>query len=337
MHDIARRGHQGNALCSRRRGIHEVQPRSGGRCLCRLQHVDVGDALADLLQIPQRLLLDRRQTALDIAFCRLAVGEIRCLVRQNDLVLVGLPNAQELLAHLRRRRARLAEVFRAGQFGGLAEDAVDTLWHELVIEVADRRARSKPRGGIGFTAFRRYPQLGQRALFTQLRAGGVDEFLCLARSRRDGLDVAVLLDREARYGFAGLGDAVDDLLRPAWLDADDYAGSHVRIRPRTDHGSEMEIEVRAELQPPIGVRQGDGTLYVVGDGLAGGIRDIVHGQYGHVIAYSDAAVLAPETPESSVSTHNDALLTNAWSSGCVRGRVRPSAPRSRCALCSRHT
>ena len=62
----------------------------------------------------------------------------------------------------------------------------------------------------------------------------------------------------------------------------------------------MQVEVLAELQPAIGVRQRHRALDVVGDRLAGGVRQIVERQDDDVVAHADAAVLAPPAHERQV-------------------------------------
>ena len=78
------------------------------------------------------------------------------------------------------------------------------------------------------------------------------------------IDVAVQLDAEAGHRLAGLGDAVDDALGPAFLDADHHAGGDVWIGAGADDGAEEQVEVFAELQPAIGVRDRQRALDVVG-------------------------------------------------------------------------
>src|SRR5256885_2027857 len=82
-------------------------------------------------------------------------------------------------------------------------------------------------------------------------------------------------DAEAGDRLAGLGDAVDHPLGPAILDADDDDGSHIGVGAGADQCTEVQIQIGAELQPPVGMRQRQGALDVVGHGLAGGIRQIV--------------------------------------------------------------
>ena len=81
------------------------------------------------------------------------------------------------------------------------------------------------------------------------------------------------------------------------------AASTVRIRTRADHGSEVELQVLAELEPPVSMGEGDGALDVVRYGLARRIGNVVHGKHGHVIAYADAPVFPPVSKESSVCCH----------------------------------
>ncbi len=59
----------------------------------------------------------------------------------------------------------------------------------------------------------------------------------------------------------------------------------------------MELEILAELEPAIGVRQGHGALDEVGHRLAGGVREVVEGQQDDVVAHADAAVLAAPAHE----------------------------------------
>src|SRR5690606_24550651 len=132
------------------------------------QHVDVAAGAADLLQVAESLFLDRGQTAGDVALGRLTVGKIVGLERLDDLVLIGLPDAVELLADLGRRRARLADVLGAGDLGGLAEDAGDALRDQLVVHVADGRAGAETGRRVALAALGRDPQVGDGALLTLL-------------------------------------------------------------------------------------------------------------------------------------------------------------------------
>ena len=54
----------------------------------------------------------------------------------------------------------------------------------------------------------------------------------------------------------------------------------------------MQIEVGAELQPAIGMRNGHRALDVVGDGFAGRVGKIIQRQDDDMIANAHASVLA---------------------------------------------
>ena len=108
----------------------------------------------------------------------------------------------------------------------------------------------------------------------------------------DGFVIAVLLDAEAGDRLAGRGDAVDDFLRPAVLDADDDDRGDVGIGAGADQGAEMQFEVFAELQAAIGVGQRHRVGNIVGHGLAGGVGQVVDRQDDDVVAHADAAVFA---------------------------------------------
>jgi hypothetical protein len=112
--------------------------------------------------------------------------------------------------------------------------------------------------------------------------------------------VAVQLDAEADHRLAGGGDAVDDLLRPAVLDADDDHRRHVRVAAGADQRAEVQVQVGAELQPAIGVRDRHRALDVVGHGLGGRVGQVVQRQDDDVVAHADAAVLAAVAEEGGV-------------------------------------
>ena len=126
------------------------------------------------------------------------------------------------------------------------------------------------------------------------------EFLGVARRLGDRRDVAVALDAEAGHRLAGLGDAVDDALGPAVLDADHDDGRDIGIGAGADQGAEVQLEILAELQPAIGMRDRQRALDVVGDRLAGRVGEVVERQDDDVVAHADAAVLAPAAPEFQV-------------------------------------
>ena len=59
----------------------------------------------------------------------------------------------------------------------------------------------------------------------------------------------------------------------------------------------MHLEILAELQPPVSVRDGQRPLDVVGDGLASRVRQIVERQEKHMVAHADAIILTPVAHE----------------------------------------
>src|SRR5215831_17322693 len=61
-----------------------------------------------------------------------------------------------------------------------------------------------------------------------------------------------------------------------------------------------KVEVLAELQPSVGMRDRKRALDVVGDRLAGRVRQIIERQDEDVIAHADAAVLTPPAGEPHV-------------------------------------
>ena len=189
----------------------------------------------------------------------------------------------------------------AGDLGGLAEHAIDAVRDELVVHVADGRAGGEAGGGVALAALGRDPEVGDAAFLALQLRRHLHVLLGDVGRLGDGGDVAVAFDAEAGHRLAGLGDAVDHALGPAVLDADDDHRGDVRIRAGADQGAEVQIEVLAELQPAVGVRQRHRALDVVGDRLAGGVRQVVERQDDDVVAHADAAVLAPPAHERQVA------------------------------------
>src|SRR5690606_13830848 len=148
------------------------------------------------------------------------------------------------------------------------------------------------------------PQVGDGALGALQRGRVVHEFLGLPRRAHDGVVVAVQFDAEAGHRLASGGDAVHHALGPAFLDADDDYRGHVGVAAGADQRAEMQFQVFAELQPPVGVGQGHGALDVVGDGFGGGVGDIVHRQHDDVVAHADAPVVAAVSAEGGRGIDN---------------------------------
>jgi hypothetical protein len=229
-----------------------------------------------------------------------------------DDLLVAVEHAHELGAHAIVAAARGDDLLAARQLGGLAEDERAARRVELVEGVADRGIRAAAGRRVRFAALGRHPELRQRALHALQLARPLQVLARGLRGAHDGVVVAVQLDAEARHGLARRPDAVDDLLRPLVLDADHHDRGHVRIRPGADQRAEVQLEVGAELQPAVGVRNRQRALDVVRHRLARGVRQIVHRQHDHMVAHADAAVLAA-VPEECRVHRASAPVTSAWS------------------------
>jgi hypothetical protein len=109
--------------------------------------------------------------------------------------------------------------------------------------------------------------------------------------------VAVLLDAEMRHRLAAGADAVGDLLRPGVLDADHHHRGDVRVGAGADERPEMQIQVGAELQPAVRVRDRERSLDIVLHRLCGCVREVVDRQDEDVVAHADAAALALVAPK----------------------------------------
>ncbi len=81
------------------------------------------------------------------------------------------------------------------------------------------------------------------------------------------------------------------------LDADHDDRGNVRVGAGSDQRAEVQVEVGAELQPSVRMRDRERTLDVVRDRFARRVRQVVDRQQDHVVADADAAVLAAVTLE----------------------------------------
>ena len=137
--------------------------------------------------------------------------------------------------------------------------------------------------------------------------------------------IAVQLDTITGDGLAGLGDFLDDAVGPFFLDADHHYGGDIGVAARADQRAEMQIQVRAELQAAIRMRDVSGALDVMRHRFASSVGQIIQRQDDDVIAHTDAAILAAIAPEGCVAIYNGhvdlqflcdgggAGLTSAWS------------------------
>ena len=264
-----------------------------------VEHAVDGAFLADLLDVAQRLLLDRREAAGDVALGRLRFGEVGG-APAVDHVLVAVEHEHEALAHRIVGAARRDDVLAAGDLGGLAEDQGGAERMQLVEGVADGRVGAAAGSGVGLAALGGDPQVGDRAVHALQRGRVLHEFLGCLRRAHDRVVVAVAFDAEADHRLAGLGDAVDDTLGPAVLDADHDHRGDVRIGAGADQRLEVQVEVGAELQPAVGMRDRHRSLDGDGHRFGGGIGQVVERQDDDVVAHADAAVFAPIAAEGGV-------------------------------------
>jgi hypothetical protein len=60
----------------------------------------------------------------------------------------------------------------------------------------------------------------------------------------------------------------------------------------------MQVEVGAELEAAVRVRQGHAALDIVRDSFRRGIGEVVNRQDNDMVAYSNATIRSPVTPKS---------------------------------------
>ena len=293
VHHVAGGGHEGDHFGSGGGGVHEPQA-GAGRRHSLVQRADDGRLRADLLDVAEGLFFDGGQAAFDVALGRLGVGKVGGLVIVNHLG-VTVKERGEFAADPVIGATGLHQMFAAGEFGGFTEHQRAAFFIQLVERVTDGRAGGQAGGGVGFAAFAGNPQVGDGA-FHFLEGGGVlHEFLRLAGSAGDGVDLAVLFDAEAGNGLAGLGNAVHHVLGPLFFDADNDDGGNVRVAAGADQGAEVEVKVGTELQTAVRMLDGNGAADVIGNGVASGLGKVVQGQNQHMIANAHAAVVAAIT------------------------------------------
>jgi hypothetical protein len=127
----------------------------------------------------------------------------------------------------------------------------------MLVELVDEDCRpsgwSQARGGVGFAALGRDPQLVDRG-----RASRCSSLASCRNSLAQREASAMILRSplpsmaEALDRLAGLADALDHATRPARLDADDHHRGDVGVAAGADQGAEVQIQVLAELQAPVG-------------------------------------------------------------------------------------
>ena len=131
-----------------------------------VDHAVHGALLADLLDVAHRLFLDGGQTARDVALGRLRIGQIGRLVAL-DHGLVAVEHLHEVGSAPCRPCAALGDdFFAAGDLRRFAEHERGAERMQLVECVADGRVGAAARGGVGFAAFGRNPEVADRAFDT---------------------------------------------------------------------------------------------------------------------------------------------------------------------------
>ena len=109
------------------------------------------------------------------------------------------------------------------------------------------------------------------------RAGVLHEFLRLAGSAGDSVDLAVLFDAKPATGLPVL--AIPSTT--SWVHFSSMpitmTAATFRVAAGADQGAEMEVKVGTELQTAIRMLDGNGAADVIGNGVASGLREVVQG------------------------------------------------------------
>src|SRR6266571_9000894 len=281
---------QGHHLGRGRGGIHEPQARAA-RDFGLVEHAVYHALFTDLLDVAERFLLDGGKAAGDVPLGRLRIHEIARFVAV-DHFLVAVEHEHELVAHRGRPATGGHELFAAGELGRFAENERHAVLVELVEGVSHAGIRAYPGCGVRFSALGRYPQILERPLLAAQFRSPLHVILRRLGGAADGFHVAVAFDAEEGNRLPRRGDALGDALRPAVLDADHYRRGDVGIGPGADQRLEMQLEVRAELQPTVGMRNRERSLDVVRHRFARGVGEIVDGQDEDVVSHADATVAA---------------------------------------------
>src|SRR5712691_4545403 len=275
--------------------IHEPQA-GAARNLGLVEHAVYHAFLPDLLDVAERFLLYGGEAPGDIALRRLRIHEIARFVAVAHF-LVAIEHEHELVTHFGRPAPGGHELLAAGKLGRFAENERHAVLVELVEGVSNAGIRAYPGSGVRFPALGRYPQIPQRPLLATQFRGPLHVILRRLGGAADSFHVAVAFDAEEGHGLPRHGDAVGDPSRPAVLDADDHDCGDIGIGAGADQRLEMQLEIRAELQPPVGMRDCERSLDVVRYCLTGGVGEIVDGQDKNVVSYAGATVVAPVSPE----------------------------------------
>src|SRR5262249_30338328 len=145
----------------------------------------------------------------------------------------------------------------------------------LVEEIADSGTTRQTGGRIRLAALHADVQVAEVAIGALQLGCPLHEFLRAIGRISDRLNISAALDRETFDWLAGFGDAIDNVLGPAGLDADHDHSGNIRVAANTDHRSEEQLKVFAELQATVAVRKSHRALHVVGHAFARGIRNVI--------------------------------------------------------------
>ena len=284
-----------------------ITVRPGLRDPAGVRHdVDHGRSLAALVGRAERLLLDRRQPAADVAGRRLRAADVE--TERERFRLDAIDHAQELAADLRLRRARGEHVLGAHDLGDLAQHRRAAEIDESIRDASERRIRRQPGRVVRSAALQRENQRRRRRPL----AARVRE----ARGKALG-DLTAAPDRPQRAAFLLDRNRLDRLPRPA-RGLGEMLRDHLLAAERHDeHGADVgmlavgrerlvrEAHVGPELAAAGEVRQRhDRRRRDLGDALAddGGAD---HGRDDeHVIAHADAAVGPRIAPEARPLSHD---------------------------------
>ena len=263
------------------------------RFLGLIQHAHDA-AAAHLLDVAHRLLFDGGQAAANVALGRLRAEQIHPFALDQRLIVVE--KLHETVGDWLVDALRRDHILAAGDFGGLAEDQRGAGLRQPLEDAADGRVGGQAGCGVRLAALGAHPEILDAERLAAQLGGVLDELHRLPGCHLDGLQVAVPFDGEARHRLAGLGDLIDHALRPHRLDADDDRRRNVRIAADAGKRAEGQIEVFAELQAAIGMRQRHRALDQRRDAGGCGVRDIVNRQDDHVVAHTPAAVSTAIAP-----------------------------------------
>ena len=177
-----------------------------------------------------------------------------------DHVLVVIEHFHEVCSYLFGTAACSHQMLTTRQLGGFAKHQCCAQAIQFVKGVAYRWVGAATRGGIGFTAFGRNPEVRDRA-FHAVQTGRVLHHLFGGLGGvHDGFVVAVAFDAEAHHGLACSRNAIDHDFGPTVFDANHHHRCDVGVGASTYQSAKVQFQISAELQTAIRVWNGHGAL-----------------------------------------------------------------------------